>query len=461
MDGPAQAKLRALPQIQRLLETTQGQVLVARFSHTATVSALRLVLEQAREGLLSGAPAPGGAALLEAANTLLHTSAAPHLRRVINATGIILHTNLGRAPLAEAAIEAMRQEAAGYCTLEYDIATGARGSRTANIEPWLQRITGAAAGLAVNNCAAAMLLALTALAQGGDVIVSRGELVEIGGGFRIPDIIQQGGARLVEVGTTNRTRLADYQRAITPETRVLLSVHQSNFRISGFTERALLADLAGLARARNLLLVHDLGSGSLQDLTALDGPAEATVQTSVAAGADVVAFSGDKLMGGPQAGILVGQAAAIATLRQHPLMRALRLDKLTLAALEATLRLHEEGPIDAIPTLRMLGQSRATLQARADALAALLPEPIGARLEPSTGFAGGGTLPESAIHSVCLTFGPPYHRSAETKLAALRAQPIPVIGRIANNAVLIDMLAVTDTDVPALAQALVAVFADA
>jgi L-seryl-tRNA(Ser) seleniumtransferase len=264
--------------------------------------------------------------------------------RVINATGIVLHTNLGRAPLAAEAIAAAAAAAAGYCNLEFDLATGARGSRTANIEPWLRQLTGAEAALAVNNNAAAVLLALSALAgpglhgqpgeapgeAPGDVIVSRGELVEIGGGFRIPDIIQQGGARLVEVGTTNKTHLADYAAAITPRTRVLLKVHQSNFRITGFTAIVALPDLAKLAREKGLMLVHDLGSGAVTDLSAPGHDAEPTVQQSIAAGADLVAFSGDKLFGGPQAGLIAGRAMAVDTLRRHPFLRAVRLDKLSL-----------------------------------------------------------------------------------------------------------------------------------
>lgn len=445
MDEPAGASLRALPQVQRLLELGQGHELVAH-PHGAVVAALRRALEEARTALRRGEAGPVlPDALLDRAHVLLRAGQGPALGRVINATGIVLHTNLGRAPLAPAAAAAA-VAAAGYCNLEFDMATGERGSRTAGIEPLLRELTGAEAGLAVNNCAAAVLLALSGLAAGGEVVVSRGELVEIGGGFRIPDVIQQGGARLVEVGTTNKTRLDDYARAVTPATRVLLKVHQSNFRMTGFTEDTPLRELADLARERGLLLVHDLGSGALTDLRLGGRPPEMTVQDSIAAGVDVVAFSGDKLLGGPQSGLLAGRASAIDTLRRHPLLRALRLDKLTLAALEATLRLHRDG--DAVPALATMGQAPAALQARADRLAALLgPQ---ARPEPTTGFAGGGTLPDAGIPSM----GVGLHVDGAARVkAALRDGRPPVIVRVADNRVLLDMLTVGDDEVSEVAAA--------
>ena len=341
MDGATAAQLQALPQVQKLLELPGASGLADRYGRAAVVEAFRAVLTQARGRLRNGSrAAPSADDVLSSARALLAEHAAPGLRRVINATGIILHTNLGRAPMPPEAAEAAAAVARGYCNLEFDLATGGRGSRMQAVEPLLRALTGAEAGLAVNNCAAAMLLALAALAGDGEVIVSRGELVEIGGGFRIPDVIRQGGARLVEVGTTNKTRLADYRDAITPETRVLLKVHQSNFQIVGFTESVEAPALSGLAQERGLLLVDDLGSGTVTDLRRLGRPPEATVQESVAAGADVVAFSGDKLLGGPQMGLLVGRSAAVDTMRRHPLLRALRPDKMSLAALEATLRLH-------------------------------------------------------------------------------------------------------------------------
>lgn len=445
MNELAGASLRALPQVHRLLELGQGHELTAH-PHNAVVAALRQALEEARTALRRGEAGPVlPGALLDRAHALLRAGQGPSLGRVVNATGIVLHTNLGRAPLAPAAAAAA-MAAAGYCNLEFDMAAGERGSRTAGIEPLLRALTGAEAGLAVNNCAAAVLLALSGLAAGGEVVVSRGELVEIGGGFRIPDVIQQGGARLVEVGTTNKTRLDDYARAVTPATRVLLKVHQSNFRMTGFTEETPLRELAGLARERGLLLVHDLGSGALTGLRLGGRPPEVTVQDSIAAGVDAVAFSGDKLLGGPQSGLLAGRAAAIDILRRHPLLRALRLDKLTLAALEATLRLHRDG--GTVPALAMMNQAPAALQARADRLAALLGPH--ARPEPTTGFAGGGTLPDAGIPSMGVGLrvdGP------ERVKAALRDGSPPVIARVADGRVLLDMLTVGDDEVPEVAAA--------
>jgi len=377
MDERAAAKLRTIPQLQRLLEAPEAAPLVKQFSHAAVTAQLRRVLAGARTDLLEpGGPeaAPSTAELLTRAEAALAASRVPGLRRVINATGVILHTNLGRAPLAPEAAAAVAAVAHGYCNVELDLETGARGLRTGIIETLLRELTGAEAAIAVNNNAAGMLLALSALAAGGEVLVSRGELVEIGGGFRIPDVIRHGGARLVEVGITNKTRIDDYRRAITPATRVLLKVHQSNFQIVGFTETTPVPALATLAREAGLLLVDDLDSG-------------------------------DKLMGGPQAGLLAGRAAAIDRLRTHPMLRAVRLDKLFLAALEATLRLyHERGP-SALPVLQAIGQSEAMLRDRAERLANLLG-PFAA-VRSTTGRAGGGALPGQKIASQGVTLGIP------------------------------------------------------
>ncbi len=510
--------MRALPQVQVLLETPEAAGLAALHGRAAVVAALRAVLAGARAAALAGDAVPGGgvpgravpgdavpgdatperaipgdampgdatperaipgdampedavpedairedaipedampeaavpggaipgaAALLADAAAAL--AAAPGLARVINATGIVLHTNLGRAPLAEAAMRAVA-EAGGYCSLEYDLAAGARGSRLQGVAPLLCALTGAEAALAVNNNAAAMLLALTGLAGGGEVIVSRGELIEIGGGFRVPDVIRQGGARLVEVGTTNKTRLADYREAITPATRALLTVHPSNFRMVGFTASVPRAEIAALAHAHGLWAVEDLGSGALTDLRALGAPAEDTVPQAVAAGIDVVAFSADKLLGGPQAGLLVGREAAMAALRRHPLMRALRLDKLSLAALEATLRLHRDGAVAHIPVLRLLAQGQAALRARAMQLAALLGE--GARVVESAGEAGGGTLPARPVPSAAVVLDGP---DAAGLAARLRRQRPAVVARVAQGAVWLDMLAVEEAALPELA----------
>ncbi len=467
MDEIAKAKLRGLPQVQKLLEQPDAARLAARFSRPALAAQLRAALDDARAELrrptapdaaaAAAAPdtqVPDAAALLRRARQALEAADRPALRRVINATGIVLHTNLGRAPLAPEAAEAVAAVARGYCNLEYDLAAGARGSRTQGVEPLLCQLTGAEAALAVNNNAAAVLLALSALAAGGEVLVSRGELVEIGGGFRVPDVIRQGGARLVEVGTTNKTRLADYRDVITSDTRVLLKIHQSNFRMVGFTEDTPLAELAALARDAGLLLVHDLGSGALA-APPLPGPTppgptppgptpsgpEPTVPQAVAAGADVVAFSGDKLMGGPQAGLLVGRAAAIEPMRRHPLLRALRLGKLSLAALEATLRLHRDRGPATLPVPRAMGQGREVLRARAERLARALGPPAAVRA--TTGFAGGGALPGEAIGSAAVAL--PGH--APDQLAArLRAGRPAVVGRIADGCLLLDVLAVDDSE---------------
>ena len=449
--------LRSLPQVQRLLEMPEAGPLLATASRAAVVAALRAALAQVRaEFLAPGDPAaiPVPAEILARAAAALRSRDQPLLRRVINATGIVLHTNLGRAPLAPEAVDAVAEVAAGYSNLEFDLDVGERGSRTAGIEALLRQVTGAEAGLAVNNNAAAVLLALSALAGGGEVIVSRGELVEIGGGFRIPDVIRQGGARLVEVGTTNRTRLADYRDAITPAARVLLKVHQSNYRIVGFTAAASTAELAMLARERDLLLVEDQGSGTLADLRRLGRSHEPTVGEAVAAGADLVAFSGDKLLGGPQAGLLVGKRAAVDPLRKHPLLRALRLDKLTLAALEATLRLHldEEGATRRLPVLRMLAQGEDTLQDRAERLAALLPSDASPRIEPTTGYAGGGSLPDEGVRSRGVRVAAA-GITADELARRLRAGRPAVVGRLHDGGLLLDVLAIADAELRDLAAA--------
>ena len=347
--------------------------------------------------------------------------------------------------MAQEAIEAVALIASGYCNLELDLATGRRGSRTEGIERLLPDLTGAPAALPVNNGAAAILLALAALAEGGEVIVSRGELVEIGGGFRIPEIIGQSGARLVEIGSTNRTRLADYRAAIGSQTRVLLKVHQSNFRTIGFTCETAISELAGLARERGLLLVADLGSGLL---VPAPGTAEPTIGAALAAGADVVTCSGDKLLGGPQAGLILGTGAALDRMRRHPLLRAVRLDKMSLAALEATLMLHRDRP-DRVPVLRMLGQDEARLARRAERL----KEMLGCgEIVPTDGFAGAGSLPAERIASRALALQPPV--GAEAASARLRAGDPAVIGRICEGRLLLDMLTVADEDLDDLASAL-------
>src|SRR5437764_12218153 len=349
-------RLRDLPSVDELLHDER----LAREPRALALAAARSALAAAREEIQAGAD-PGDLAARALAE--LEGLRAPRLRRVLNATGVIVHTNLGRAPLAPAALDRVREVARGYSNLEYDLGAGARGSRQDHVAGLLQRLTGAEAALVVNNNAAAVLLALAALAEGREVLVSRGELIEIGDGFRIPEVLARSGARLREVGTTNRTRAADYERAITPETALLLRVHQSNFRVIGFTEQARVDELAQVALSHELVLVDDLGSGALVDLG--DEP---VARASLAAGADLVCFSGDKLLGGPQAGIVVGRAELVERLRRHPLQSALRADPTTLAALEGTLALYLDAP-ERIPVLRMLRAEN--VRERAERLASL------------------------------------------------------------------------------------------
>ena len=443
--GPAaRAGLRALPSVQRLLEAPGAADLLAHASAPAAADAIRAALAETRTAILQGQAAAGQPeALLARARQIIDDQSVAHLRPVLNATGIVLHTNLGRAPLAAEAVEAVARLAEGYGNLEFDLDAGERGSRYANVEYLLTGVTGAESALAVNNNAAAVLLALSALAAGGEVIVSRGELVEIGGGFRIPDVITQGGAKLVEVGTTNKTRLADYRAAIGPNTRVILRVHPSNYRITGFTASPDLRELAQLAHDAGLLLVEDLGSGTLVDLQRWGHPHEPTVGESIAAGADLVAFSGDKLLGGPQSGLLVGRAQALRPLRTHPLLRAVRIDKLSLAALEATLRLYLDHDRAAarIPVLRMLSTPLPVLQARAGRLRDLVGE--WAVTERTEGFAGGGSLPATPLASWVVAVRAPGVSAMELARRLRRNRPA-VVGRIAGERLLLDVLTLPD-----------------
>lgn len=398
--------------------------------------AARAALERARNEIREGRD-PGD--LVEATLTELAAIRRPSLRRVLNATGVLVHTNLGRAPLARSALDRVVEVGGGYSNLEYDLDAGARGSRQDHLVGLLQRITGAEASLVVNNNAAGVMLALAALAEGREVIVSRGELIEIGDGFRIPEVLARSGARLVEVGTTNRTRVADYERAIGPDTAVILRVHQANFRVVGFTEQPDLGHLAEVARRAGLPLVDDLGSGAL---TAIGD--ESTAAASLAAGTDLVCFSGDKLLGGPQAGILAGRADLIERLRRHPLQRALRADKLTLAALEGTLALalDPERARREIPVLRMLSEPVASVRARADRLAAL----VGGDVEESVARAGGGALPLAELPSFACAV-------EEALFDPLRAGEPPVVGIVRDGRLLLDVRALADSEIDEIAHA--------
>jgi L-seryl-tRNA(Ser) seleniumtransferase len=405
--------------------------------HGLAADAARETLAAARAAVQAGQPAPDAAELASQAAQRLETLGRGTLYPVINATGVIIHTNLGRAPLSAAARQAIEDVAAGYSNLEYDLDAGERGSRYRHAETLLCRLTGAPAALVVNNNAAGVLLALSGLAQGREVIISRGQLVEIGGGFRIPDVMRQSGARLVEVGTTNRTHLADFQQAIGPETALLLRVHSSNFKQIGFTAEVSLAEMVALGRETALPVVDDLGSGTLLDTTRFGLSAEPMVQESVAAGADLVTFSGDKLLGGPQAGLIVGRADLVGRLRQHPLARALRVGKDTLAALQATLLHYARGEAErVVPVWRMITTPDAELAARAAGWAAALRgQGIPARVAAAHSTVGGGSLPGEVLPTHVLAVAP---ASAAGFVQALRAGQPPVVARIAGDQVLLD-----------------------
>jgi L-seryl-tRNA(Ser) seleniumtransferase len=441
-------QLRDLPSVDELAQAVDDPL---------AVDASRQVLAHAREEIRAGGE-PGD--LRERVRDELAKIRRPRLRRVLNATGVIVHTNLGRAPLPPAALERLRDVGRSYSNLEYDLARGVRGSRQEHVAAILRRLTGAEAALVVNNNAAAVLLALAALAEGREVLVSRGELIEIGDGFRIPDVLARSGARLVEVGATNRTRAEDYERAIGPETALLLRVHQSNFRQVGFTDRPSPAELAAVAARHGLPLVDDLGSGVLCNTVLLDLEAavdrdgracntvllggEPSARESLVSGADLVCFSGDKLLGGPQAGIVVGRADLVERLRRHPLQRALRADKLSLAALEGTLGLYLEPDraLREVPVLRMVSEPSATVRARAQRLAEL----TGGTVEETVGRVGGGALPLAEL--------PSFACAVEESLAArLRAAEPPVVGIVRDARCLLDCRTLADEEVDEVAAA--------
>ncbi len=436
------AALRALPGIDRLLGLPEAGSLISHYGHDLTVNALRAALDQTREALLQGHESspgdiPPDGAIIAAAQAWLDAMLISSLRPVINATGVIIHTNLGRAPLCESAMANMAAVAAGYSTLEYDLAAGRRGSRTTHPESPLKQLTGAEAALVVNNNAAAVLLMLAALCRDRDVLISRGQLVEIGGGFRVPDVMAQSGARLVEVGTTNRTHLDDYAAAIGPDTAAILVVHPSNYKIIGYAGEPEMAELAALARERGLWLLYDQGSGALRDVTRFGLAPEPTVQDGLAAGADVVTFSGDKLLGGPQAGVLVGRARLIDHIRRHPLARAVRADKLALAALTATLAHYLTGrETEEIPVWRMIARPLDEIAAEAEAWAAQLRGAgVDATTAPDASFVGGGSLPGESLPTRVVAIGTD---DAGGLAARLRSQPLPVIARIHDGRVLLD-----------------------
>ncbi len=439
------ALLRALPSVDELAARLEG------VPHVLAVSAARAVIAERREALAAGDA--GERDLVQAALEWLERAARPSLRAVVNATGVIVHTNLGRAPLAPVAAAAAAEAGRGYSNLEYDLERGERGSRQAHVEALLAELTGAEAALVVNNCAAAVLLAAAALAAGRELVVSRGQLVEIGGSFRVPDVVAQSGARLVEVGTTNRTRVSDYERAIGPDTGAVLRAHQSNFRTVGFVEEVAIEELCALG----VPVIDDVGSGALAERVP-ELADEPPVRRSVAAGCAVVCFSGDKLLGGPQAGLIVGTRDAVDRCRKHPLARALRIDKLSLAALEATLQIYRDpaGALRQVPVLRMLTAGEEELAARAELMRSELADAgVDARVITAAAKVGGGALPLLELSGpVCAV--DPARLSLDELARRLRGGDPPVIGRARQGWLLLDPRTLDDAEAAAAVSGVIA-----
>src|SRR5215468_3267111 len=449
------AEYRKLPKVDQFLDDPACRSWITVHGRALVIDALRGAIGSARAVIARGEPCPPSGAILAEVEQRLAEQGQASLRPVINASGVIIHTNLGRSPLSDDAIEAMSQVARGYSNLEFDLATGERGSRYEHCGSLLATLTGAEDGIAVNNNAASLLHILRTLAAGREVIVSRGQLVEIGGGVRIPDIMQEIGIHLVEVGTTNRTYTRDFERAITERTAALMIVHRSNFRISGYTCDPPIAELAELARSRGLLLIDDLGSGTLLDTAAYGLGHEPTVQERIAAGADLVCFSGDKLLGGPQAGYLVGKQPLIRRLKQMPLLRALRVDKVTHAGIEATLRHYRRGDAaERIPIWRAIAASLGELDRRARAWQDRLgPADPRLRVIDAASPIGGGSLPELTLPTRALAVGGP----APDELArALRLADPPVVARVDEDQVVFDPRTVLPGEDEALLAALAA-----
>ncbi|MBN1640256.1 MAG: L-seryl-tRNA(Sec) selenium transferase [Anaerolineae bacterium] len=452
-------ELRRLPGVDALLQHPEIEALVADEGRPLVTEAVRAVLEEARAAILAGATCPQAPTLVARVAGWVAAWGRPSLRPVINATGVVIHTNLGRAPLCDAALEAMVAVGRGYSNLEYDLEAGRRGSRYVHASDLLCRLTGAEAALVVNNNAGAVLLALSALAQGREVVISRGQLIEIGGGFRIPDVMRQSGAVLVEVGTTNRTHLRDYAAAIGPETGMLMVAHQSNYRMIGFTTSVPARDLVDLAHAHGLIVFEDLGSGTLLDTARYGFTREPTPQEALEAGIDLVSFSGDKLLGAPQAGVLVGRAELIARLRSHPLTRALRVDKATLAGLQATLLQYVRGEAErSVPVWQLLALSLDELAARAQRWAERLQDAgIEASVIDGRSAAGGGSLPGESVPTRLLAIAVP---SPDGAAARLRAHDPAVIARIEHDLLCIDPRTVLEGQEDALLGVLCAVLGE-
>ena len=453
-----QAELRRLPSVEEVLQVPALAPWIETLSRAVVTAVVRDQLASIRKAVVDGADCPDESAIHGRIAAALKQKSLSTLRPVINATGVILHTNLGRAPLSKAAIQALTEVAAGYSNLELDLSSGKRGRRAPFMEELVRHLTGAESALVVNNNAAALLLALGTLANGKEVIISRGELVQIGGGFRIPDILQQSGAKLKEVGTTNQTYASDYEKAIGPDTAMILKVHHSNFRMLGFTHQAERRDLAALAERHNILLVEDLGSGAVADTAAFGMEHEPTPADSLAAGVHLVCFSGDKILGGPQAGILAGRKTLVEQMRRHPLLRAIRVDKLQAAALQATLIDYLKGePEKRNPVWQMLSATIDSLRLRAEELAATLKNAgIAAEATPCTSAMGGGSLPEQDMPSYGVTVTPAYPVNEEEE--KLRTGETPIMARIEEDRLVLDLRTVLpgqdDTLVKALCDSL-------
>lgn len=460
MDLEQKKLLRQLPAVDEILQHQTINELFLGYSRPVILETIRDVLVGVRATILSGANiAIDTGKLINEIVYKINLAVRPNLRPVINATGVVLHTNLGRALLPASACRAVQKISAGYCNLEIDLTTGKRGSRYSAVEELLIKLTGAEAALVVNNNAAAVLLTLATIAKGKEVIVSRGQLVEIGGSFRIPEVMAQSGAKLVEVGATNKTYPQDYEKAITTETGLLLHVHTSNFCIIGFTQETTVAELAYLGKQHNLPVISDLGSGFLVDLAPFGLPPEPTVQQTVKAGADVVTFSGDKLLGGPQAGIIAGQKHYIEQIKKNPLTRAVRMDKFTVAALEATLReyLNPAKALQNVPTLRMLTESVENLHRRARELAVIIAEKIANQAEVTfiegLSQVGGGAMPTANLPTGLVAIRPD-NIAVDCLVARLRNAELPVVGRVQNNRLLLDIRTIQQEDIQPILTAL-------
>ena len=448
-----QQLLRALPKIDTLQQAPELAPLRETYGEKAVTEGARACIDTLRREILDGSreSLPSREDLCRDIAGKVRTAALPAFRPIINGTGIILHTNLGRACLSEKAAKAVYDAARQYTNLEYNIATGSRGTRYSHVEGILCRLTGAESALVVNNNAAAVLLVLSALTQGGQVIVSRGELVEIGGSFRIPEIMEACGAQLKEVGATNKTHLRDYEKAITEQTKALMKVHTSNYRIIGFSETPSLPELVALGHDKNLPVIEDLGSGCLLDLNWFGIHDEPSVQDSIRAGVDVVSFSGDKLLGGPQAGIILGKKTYLDVLKKHPLNRAMRVDKMTLAALEATLRSYESDAAEEIPVIAMLSAKEDFLRDKAEKLTFMLTQAgIEAEILPTEGRVGGGSVPNHSLPSYAVAFDGNVNALEETLRQGLR----PIIGRIHEGRYLLDVRTLFEEDFSVIVDAL-------